>query len=120
MHNPLLISWAQVSVQVAFWVCVAWPFIVRTFWPWNRDEWGWNMVIKTWLIAVALFPYVLQYEFAVRRGLALQWVVVIAVTLIPLVIAWRTWIIWQAQVRGARRREERRRRQIPGSRAARP
>jgi hypothetical protein len=102
-------DWATWASGVAFWVCLSWPAVVRTFWPWHRDEWGWNMVIKTELIALALLASILKTEFGVQPGLALLWVAVVAVTLIPIVIGWRTMIIWRAQRAGALERRETRR-----------
>jgi hypothetical protein len=94
-------EWSVYAVGVAFWVCFLWPAAMRVIWPWNRSEWGWNMVIKTEMIALALFPSVLRTEFGVQAGLFLEWVVVAAVTAIPLVITWRSWIIYRAQRDGA-------------------
>lgn len=94
-------DWEDAAIGVAFWVCLLWPLGVRFFWPWQRDAWGWNMVLKTEMIAVALLPAILRVEFGVQPGLGLLWVAVVAVTLIPLVILWRTWIIYKAQRSGA-------------------
>jgi hypothetical protein len=98
-----LTDWANDAVPVAFWACALWPALVAWFWPWWQHQWGWNMVIKTELIAVALLASVLRREFGVQNVYVLAWTVVAAVTLIPVVIAWRTVLIWRAQRDGARR-----------------
>jgi hypothetical protein len=97
-------DWVVWASGIAFWVCLSWPLVVRTFWPWYRDEWGWNMVLKTELIAAALLATTLHYEFGIQPGLALEWVAVAAVTLIPIVLTWRTWLIYRAQQAGASER----------------
>jgi hypothetical protein len=106
-----LMEWGKYAVGVAFWVCFTWPAVVRLFWPWHRDAWGWNMVLKTEMVAVALLASVLKTEFGIRPGLPLEWVAVGAVTLIPFIVIWRTWIIYRDQQRGvAEGREQRERR----------
>lgn len=99
----VLRDWADIAAGVAFWVCLLWPLAVRTYWPWNKHEWGWNIVIKIELISLALLASVLHTEFGVQFGLALLWTEVLAVTAIPLVVIWRAWIIWRAQRDGALR-----------------
>lgn len=102
MH--FLAVWAAAAVGVAFWTCLLWPAIVRVFWPWNRDAWGWNMVLKCEMIALALLPGILRLEFGISPGIGLLYVEVVAITLIPVILGWRTWIIWKAQRGGARTR----------------
>jgi hypothetical protein len=85
---------------VAFWVCFTWPAVVRVFWPWNRSVWGWNMVLKTEMVALALLASVLHTEFGIQPGLPLEWTVVAAVTAIPVIVLWRTWIIYKLQSDG--------------------
>lgn len=96
--------WAAAAIGVAFWVCLFWPLIVRLFWPWNRDVWGWNMVLKTEMIALALLPGILRLEFGVDPGIGLLYVEVIAISLIPVILGWRTYIIYRAQHDGAKTR----------------
>ena len=99
----VLRQWADIAAPVAFWVCAVWPAVTATFWPWWQHEWGWNMVIKTELIAVALLSSILKIEFGITSGYVLLWTTVAAVTAIPVVVAWRTWIIWRGQHEGALR-----------------
>ena len=94
---------AQAAAGVAFWTCLLWPAVTATFWPWWRDQWGWNMVIKTEMIALALLAGVAHMEFGLPLGYPLLWTEVVAVTAIPVVLAWRTWIIWRTQRDGALR-----------------
>jgi len=102
----VLREWADIAVGVTFWVCLLWPALVRPFWPWHQHEWGWNMVIKTELLALALLSAVLKIEFGVTSGLALLWIEVLAVSAIPPVVVWRAWIIWRSQRAGALRARE--------------
>jgi hypothetical protein len=97
----LLTDWANDAAPVAFWVCALWPALTCWFWPWWQHQWGWNMVIKTELIAVALLASVLRREFGVHNMYVLGWTIVSSLTLIPIVIAWRTVLIWRAQRDGA-------------------
>lgn len=96
-------DWVADAAPVAFWTCLLWPALVRLIWPWNRHQWGWNMIIKTELIALALLGTVLHREFGVTNPYVLLWTVALAVTAIPLVVGWRTWIIWRGQRDGALR-----------------
>lgn len=95
-----LVDWENAAVGVTFWVCLLWPLVVRTFWAWNRSEWGWNMALKTEMLAVATLPVILHREFGVQPGYPLLWVAVVGITVIPLVVLWRTWLIWRTQRRG--------------------
>jgi hypothetical protein len=104
-----LAEWGKYAAGVTFWTCFTWPAVVRLFWPWHRDQWGWNMVLKTEMIAVALLASVLKTEFGIKPGLELEWVAVAAVTVIPLIVGWRTWIIYRDQQRGAAEGRARRR-----------
>lgn len=105
MTEQILQDWGAVAIGVAFWSCLVWPAVVRLFWPWNHDVWGWNMALKTEMIALALLPTILKLEFGVSPGIGLLYVEVVAITLIPVILAWRTWIIWRAQRAGARTRD---------------
>jgi hypothetical protein len=96
-------EWATYAIGVTFWVCFTWPAIVRLFWPWWRSMWGWNMAIKTEMLALALLASVLKTEFGIEPGLVLEWVEVAALTVIPFVIAWRTVLIYRDQKAGAER-----------------
>jgi hypothetical protein len=96
-----LMDWATWASGVAFWVCLTWPLVIATFWKWWQSEWGWNMVSKTELIALALLPTTCVLEFGLREGWALQWLLVISISLIPVVVCWRTWIIFRGQFEGS-------------------
>lgn len=114
-----LADWASYAAGVAFWVCALWPALIAWFWPWWRHQWGLNMVIKTELIAFALLSTVLHREFGVADTFVLLWVTVAAVTLIPVVVVWRTILIWQGQRDGALRdRQDAARRQAARGRHA--
>ena len=97
----VLRDWGETAIGVAFWACLLWPAVTAAFWPWWQNQWGWNMVIKTEMIAAALLASALRMEFGVTSRYALLWVTVLAITAIPLVLAWRTWIIWCSQRDGA-------------------
>lgn len=97
-----LTGWVMSGAGVAFWTCALWPGITAVFWPWWRHQWGLNMVIKTELIALGLLATVLHREFGVMNVYVLLWTTAVAVTLIPVVVAWRTVLIWRGQRDGAR------------------
>jgi len=98
----VLTTWGEWAMGAAFWTCLLWPGIAAVFWPWHRSQWGWNMVIKTELIAVALLAPVLRAELGVTSLYFLLWTTVVALTLIPVVVGWRLVIIWRTQRDGAR------------------
>lgn len=106
-----LMDWEDAAIGAAFWTCLLWPLIVRSFWPWYRDQWGWNMIIKTEMIALALLAPILHLEFGIQPGLGLLWIGAVAITMIPVAVAWRTVIIYRDQRDGARERLAERKRQ---------
>lgn len=92
-----LTVWGIWAGGTAFWSCLTWPLVVRFIWPWWKDAWGWNMVIKTEMISLALLASTLHYEFGVKNISVLLWTTVFAITAIPSVLLWRTWLIWRTQ-----------------------
>jgi hypothetical protein len=96
-----LINW---FVNLAFWVCLAFPLVVALYWPWWKDWWGWSIVVLELLIPVALLGGILRIDFGLRslNPFLFGWIELTAIGLIPLVVIHRTWLIWYRQRIAAR------------------
>jgi hypothetical protein len=86
-------------VNLAFWVCLAFPAVTAIYWPWWHDIWGWSIVILELLVPLALLAGVLRIDFGLRtlNLLTFGWIELAALGLIPLVVIHRTWLIWHRQ-----------------------
>ena len=94
-----LTDWARDVVGVTFWVCVAFPLVVSFVWPWWKSEWGWNIILLEAAIALTLLRGVLISEFGFAFGsLPLLWVAVLSLTLVPIVVVWRGFLIIRTQL----------------------
>ena len=102
--SRVLIDVANAEVMVGFWVSLAFPFVTRFFWPWNKSWWGWNIVVLDLSIAGTLFPSWLFLTFH-ASDIWLQWIQVFFLGLVVVNVVWRTVMIWRTQ-RGAGLREE--------------
>jgi hypothetical protein len=91
--------------MACFWVSLAFPFVTRIFWPWNKSWWGWNIVLLDLSIAGTLFPSWFYMTFHVS-DIGLLWAEVIFLGLVVVNVVWRTVIIWRTQRRGDLREEE--------------
>lgn len=100
-----LIDVANAEIMVGFWVSLAFPFVTRFFWPWNKSWWGWNIVMLDLSIAGTLFPSWLFLTFHVNDAW-LQWIQVFFLGLVVVNVVWRAVMIWRTQRRGDLREEE--------------
>jgi hypothetical protein len=98
-----LTVWIDWTIGVTFWLCVFWPLFILTFWKWYESEWGWNLAVKIFALALALLGPVLHDEFGFQEGTTLLTITAVALTIIPIVILWRTWIILKTQYSGTSR-----------------
>jgi hypothetical protein len=86
------------GVNVAFVAAILFPFVVRTFWAWEKSDWGLNIVLLEILIAFALLPSWLRRAVGISLNTYfLGWLVVACLWGIAVVIVWRTIIIWRTQ-----------------------
>lgn len=99
-----LLVYEHVLVNVAFLTSVLFAPVVSAFWPWWEESWGQNIVLLELCIAGSLFSSWLFIDFGVNVD-SLQWVTAAFLTLIPLIIIWRTVLIWLTQRQAARERE---------------
>lgn len=90
-------------INLAFWVCLAFPVITALYWPWWKDHWGWSIVVLELLVPVALLAGVLRIDFGLRSldPILFGWIVLAALGLIPLVVLHRIWLIWHKQQEAA-------------------
>jgi hypothetical protein len=97
-----LLDWANDAIIPAFLVSLLFPVIVAPYYRWWSNEFGWNLSIKSWVIAIALLPSFVHRVFGVPVNvLAFMYMVVVAITTIPIVLIWRAWAIYKTQRAGA-------------------
>lgn len=89
-----------VLANVTFFTSLLFPAVTAFFWRWWASAWGRNIVSLELGIAVTLLPAVLFRDFG-TDDLALRWVQVTALATVPLIVIWRTVMIWLAQRSGA-------------------
>lgn len=91
-----LVIYEHVLVNVAFLVSALFTPAVSFFWPWWNGQWGQNIVLLELCIAGSLLSSWLFIDFGMG-GAVFQWLTVSFLTLIPVIIIWRTALIWKAQ-----------------------
>lgn len=99
MDQPLTDA-AEWAVNVAFWAAVVFPVVTAFIWSWWLDWWGRSMIALDLVAGGVALPYMLSVDWRVH-GIALDWILVVSIGLGPLVIAWRTVMIFLTQRRGA-------------------
>lgn len=97
MHpDHALLAYDHVLINVAFITSVLFTPVVSLFWPWWRESWGQNIVALETCIAGTLFSSWLFIDWGISSDI-LQWVTAAFLTLVVLIIIWRTVMIWHAQ-----------------------
>lgn len=99
MIDQPLIDAAEWVINVSFWAAILFPAITALIWPWWRDWWGQAMVAFDLAIAGTVFPDVLAFDWGVR-GTVLVWLQVVFLSFSPLILLWRTAMIYRVQRRG--------------------
>jgi hypothetical protein len=105
-QGQLIIDSINDGVNVAFIVTLLFPLVGLPrigrlklgFWPWYKSDWGWNMVAFDACVSLALLP------IWAHRALNLDsnsyffgWMEAASIWLIPAIVLWRVFLIWQAQ-----------------------
>jgi hypothetical protein len=94
-----IIDW---EVQVAFWVSLAVPFVLLTFWDWRQASYGPALVSMDWLVTLALLPSVIHRLFDVPiTSPWFGWFEIVVVALIPIRSAIFVWEIYKLQAAGS-------------------
>lgn len=102
-----LTDWIQDAVIGGFVASLLFP-LVGIFYPWWRNSLGWNLISFDAAIAVALLPAFLHKVFGLMPvGIEFLYIEAFALTAVPLIVLWRTVILWRAQVKGAVAERER-------------
>lgn len=91
-----LVVYDHVLINAAFIVSLLFTPVVSLFWPWWKEWWGQNIVALELCIAGTLLSSWLYIDFGVNSDV-LQWLTAGFLTLIVLVIVWRTALIWYTQ-----------------------
>jgi hypothetical protein len=94
----LLMDISNILVQLVFWLCVGFVAGTSTFWPWWKTDLGWNIILKTAIIADILLPVNLHILFGINiRTLFWQWWGVVNFGAIGVVVTWRFAVLWTIQ-----------------------
>jgi len=102
-------DWIQDAVFIGFLSAVLFPF-VGIYFPWWRHAFGWNLIAFDLAIGIALFPAFLHRVFGVSTtGLVYIYIVAAALTVIPLIVIWRAYVLYIEQKKGAEEVESQRR-----------
>lgn len=91
---------AHLAIGGVFWSALAFIAAVSFYWPWWKSQLGWSIAAKSFALSIAVFPAILTYWFGPEiydDAPWLRWVTIAALWLIPPILAWRAWVIWQAQ-----------------------
>lgn len=83
-------------VNIAFFVCVLYPFVTKIYWDWTESWWGRNITGKVICLAIALFPSWLYFDFGFY-GLWLMWLSAFGMACIIAFIVQRAFLIWNVQ-----------------------
>ena len=94
---------ATIAIQGIFYSSIAFVAAVSMFWPWWRSQLGWSITAKTLALTIAVFPAMLMYWFGFHPPQWVSWVAVLALWLIPPILAWRAFVLWQVQRKGTHR-----------------
>jgi len=97
----LLLDLLNDAVAVAFPIAILFPLIGLPkigFWPWYQSSWGWNLVIFDLVVAIAVLPSWLHRVLGMNpETLYFEWILVVSLWSIPIIVLWRTFLIWRAQ-----------------------
>lgn len=94
--DHFLLSYDHVLINVAFITSVLFTPVVSFFWPWWQESWGQNIVALEACIGGTLLSSWLFIDWGISSDV-LQWVTASFLTLVVLIIIWRTVMIWHAQ-----------------------
>jgi hypothetical protein len=90
-----LINW---GINAAFIAALLFPFVVRTYWAWEKSDWGINIVSLELLIALALLPLWVRHITGYGGNMYFYgWLEAASLWGIPVIILWRAIIIWRNQ-----------------------
>jgi hypothetical protein len=96
MVDQPLIDAVQWAVNLSFWSSLVFLVFTTAIWPWWKDWWGQSMMAFDLCISGAVFPSLLSVDWSVH-GTGRLWVTVVFLLLVPVVIGWRTVMIFRAQ-----------------------
>ena len=110
-EGQLLVDVINDGVIVAFLAALLFPLIglrgIRLprgryvkigYWPWWKNEFGWNVIAFDFTVSVALFPAILHRVFGVNvTSYIFGWTEAVSIWLIPATILWRAVAIWHTQ-----------------------
>ena len=104
MTSQLLIELAKWGVNIAFWPAFVFIPFVSLVWPWWRSFWGINIVTLEFAIMLALISAILSTDFGLHivNNAVLAWTEVVALWLVGILVMWRGYLVFIAQMRGTR------------------
>jgi hypothetical protein len=112
VQQAFLNHWVEWAVIFAFLIPAAFPLVASRFWPWWEDDLGVNLVMMDVAVAIAAFPAFLHYVVGAPLDLVeYQYLRNIALSAVPVIVIWRTIIIYRTQREGVREKARHRRRE---------
>ena len=96
-------DWLSIVVNVVCWTSLAFPIVTASFWPWWQSHWSQNVVIYEICIGLATLGTTVAHDWGLPAHslLAFYWLMAISLTLIPVIVIWRTLILFRSQRSGA-------------------
>jgi hypothetical protein len=97
-QGRLVIDVVNAGVNVAFAVALLFPFAIRMVWDWTASDWGWNLILKDFAIALAILGAWLHIVLGINPNTYFfMWASAVSIWAIPIIIIWRGRIIWRTQ-----------------------
>lgn len=92
-------DWAAIAINVIVWGGLAYPAILRLFWPWHQHWWGRNFVATEVCTALALLGAVVYHDWRPLAHLlfGFYWLQNLSFTAIPIILIWRGVIMFRIQ-----------------------
>lgn len=98
VQDQLILDLVEWGASVAFIVTFCFPVLIRFIWAWERHDWGWNIMCFDFCVSSALLPTFLHDMFGVDVDTDFfSWSEVVSIWLIPVVVAWRSIMIYRKQ-----------------------
>ena len=100
-------DYGEALLNIALCVSLLFPFVIGLWWRWWESDWGKNIVALEMGIAITLFPAALFIDWDIDLAV-FRWLQVIGLTIVPVVVIHRAYLIIKTQREGAvQMREER-------------
>jgi hypothetical protein len=98
-QEQFLMDAAAWIINIIFWSGLVSPILVGTFWPWRESHWGQNIMSFDICVSLALLGSVIKHDWGFPGSwlLGFEWLELVSLSCIPVIIVWRTVMIWKRQ-----------------------